>query len=178
MMTRLLVVVMALSVALPALAGRRKPFVATETDFTCIRDWPKVGTLRVFHAKKRKLRKAVRTLEKGKPRRKLPKGTILQLIPFEAMVKAKGGFNKDGGGWEFFALSVSADGTEILQRTSLETPDAPVGNPLGSCQGCHASAADFDFVCGNGRGVCPGNAFPEAISRVLQETDPRCPPLE
>jgi hypothetical protein len=177
-MTRALVVVLVLAIACPATAGRRKPFVATASDFTCIRDWPKVGTLRVFHPKKRKLRKAIRILERGKPRRKMPKGTILQLIPFEAMVKAKGGFNKEGGGWEFFALSVSAAGTEIVQRSSLETPDAPVGNALGSCQGCHSSAAEFDFICGNGRGLCAGNAFPEEISRVLQETDPRCPPLE
>jgi hypothetical protein len=175
---RAVLFLLVLCVAIPASAGRKKPFLATETDFTCIRDWPKVGTLRVFHHKKRKLRKAVRTLERGKPKRKLPKGTILQLIPFEAMVKAKGGLNREGGGWEFFALSVSADGTEILQRTSLETPDAPVGNALGSCQSCHSAAADFDFVCGNGRGLCAGNAFLEEISRLLQETDPRCPPLE
>ena len=45
-----------------------------------------------------------------------PAGTTIQLIPGEAMVKE---FEKDfpnTNGWEFFALTVSANGTKIASR--------------------------------------------------------------
>ena len=41
----------------------------------------------VFHRKHRKLRKALRIAERDLPARRYPVGTIVQLFPFEAMVK-------------------------------------------------------------------------------------------
>src|SRR5262249_2270387 len=45
-----------------------------------------------------------------------PPGTIIQLIPTEAMVKRDKGFNPVTHDWEFFELDVSKDGTEIRKR--------------------------------------------------------------
>src|SRR5207244_13178579 len=65
----------------------------------------------VFHRRHRKLRKALRIAERDLPARRYPPGTILQLFPFEAMVKRGGRFNPEGDGWEFFRLSVTPAGT-------------------------------------------------------------------
>jgi hypothetical protein len=173
-MLRVLVVTLVLALAGPAVAGRE--FVADESDFTCIRDWTKIRNLRVFHRKPKKLRKAIRILEGAKAGKRLPKGTIVQLVPFEAMVKRGGKFNKDGRGWEFFALAVSADGTTIVQRGGAEVQNQFTGD---SCQGCHSAAPDFDFICEKGHGCVPLPGFvDDEFLANLQNGDPRCPPLE
>jgi hypothetical protein len=156
----------------PAFAG--KEFVADEADFTCIRDWSKVRNIRVFNAKPRRLKKALKILEREKLGRKLPKGTILQLVPNEAMVKRGGKFNPEGDGWEFFALGVSAAGTTIITRGGPEAVSQFGG---GSCQGCHAAAADFDFVCEKSHGCIELPDFlTDEVFQALQESDVRCPP--
>jgi hypothetical protein len=174
-MTRpLVIVLMALALAAPSDAKRE--FVADESDFTCVRDWPKVRNLRVFHHKARKLRKAIRTLEKGLPGYKLPKGTIVQLVPFEAMVKRGGRFNPEGRGWEFFRLLRSPEGTVIDQRGGPEVVNAFTGD---SCQGCHGAAPDFDLICEKDHGCVSLPAFvTDEFLQLLQETDARCPPAE
>ena len=43
-----------------------------------------------------------------------PPGTVIQLIPTEAMVKRDKGFNPVTHDWEFFDLDVSKDGTAAL----------------------------------------------------------------
>jgi hypothetical protein len=173
-MRQVLVGLLVLALAVPALAGRRQPFEATESDFECLLKWPKVRRTRIFHPKPRKLRKAIRIFERGKPRRKLPKGTILQLVPTEAMVKAKGGFNKEGGGWEFFRLGVSPEGTTILERGGAEVMNR-LSDPPASCQNCHAAAKTFDFVCETDHG-CVELSVPDIIIEILQNSDPRCTP--
>jgi len=173
-MRRTLVVLLALALALPAAAGRRQAFHATEADFDCLLEWPQVRRMRVFNAKPRQLRKAIRILERSKPRRKLPRGTILQLVPTEAMVKAKGGFNKEGGGWEFFRLGVGPEGTTILERGGVEVSNR-LTNPPASCQNCHVAARKFDFVCETGHG-CIELGIPDTIIELLQNADPRCTP--
>ena len=40
-----------------------------------------------------------------------PVGTVLQLIPTEAMVKRHKGYSPSTDDWEFFALKVSPQGT-------------------------------------------------------------------
>jgi len=45
-----------------------------------------------------------------------PPGSLLQLIPGEAMVKHDRGFNAETHDWEFFELDVSKDGTKIRKR--------------------------------------------------------------
>src|SRR5262245_18577291 len=68
-------------------------FVASETDFGCITEWRKIHNLRVFNHKRARLRKALRIIKRGKPGHSLPVGTIVQLVPFEAMAKRGGDFN-------------------------------------------------------------------------------------
>jgi len=43
-----------------------------------------------------------------------PTGTVIQLVPTEAMVKRDKGFNHVIHDWEFFDLDVSKDGTAAL----------------------------------------------------------------
>src|SRR4029077_12657819 len=98
-----------------------------------------------------------------------PVGTILQLVPQEAMVKRAPGFSPATNDWEFFSLDVSARGTRILSRGG-----AKVLNRFGgSCASCHAAAASqFDFVCGTTHGCAPLPIGPALIA-LLQRTDPR-----
>ena len=98
-----------------------------------------------------------------------PVGTILQLVPQEAMVKRAPGFSPSTNDWEFFSLDVSAKGTRILSRGG-----AKVLNRFGgSCASCHAAAASrFDFVCGNDHGCAPLPIGPDVFA-ALQKSDPR-----
>ncbi len=150
-----------------------KEFVAEPADFSCMMQGATVPghKVRIFHHKKRLLRKAIRVLEREKPKKKYPVGTILQLVPFEAMVKRGGRFNKDGNGWEFFALRPTATGTEIVARGAADVVNQFNGT---SCQGCHVASRDFDFVCDVDHG-CGLLGVPDAVILRLQEIDPRCP---
>jgi len=65
-----------------------------------------------------------------------PEGTLLQLIPNEAMVKQQKGFSPGTNDWEFFALDTDKDGTKIVSRGAEE-----VNNFLGlNCFECHKAA--------------------------------------
>ncbi len=66
-----------------------------------------------------------------------PVGTIIQLIPQEAMVKRAKGFSPATKDWEFFSLDVSATGTKILSRGGAKV----VNRFGGSCASCHSAAA-------------------------------------
>jgi hypothetical protein len=98
-----------------------------------------------------------------------PVGTIIQLVPTEAMVKRAAGFSPATRDWEFFSLSVSKSGTKILSRGGAEV----LNRFGGSCASCH-SAADpkFDMVCGTDHGCAPLPIGP-AVFALLQRTDPR-----
>ncbi|HET7722564.1 MAG TPA: hypothetical protein VFK43_21545, partial [Acidimicrobiales bacterium] len=81
-----------------------------------------------------------------------PVGTIIQLVPSEAMVKRAPGFSPATNDWEFFSLAVSPEGTEILQRGG---PDV-VNQFGGSCADCHLQAdPQFDLVCEDTHGCAP-----------------------
>ncbi len=100
-----------------------------------------------------------------------PVGTVLQIIPFEAMVKRKAGFNPTLGDWEFFSLNVAKEGTTIVSRGTTD-----VQNQFGGkCAECHLPAtAKWDFVCETTHGCKPIGASPELIE-AFQNGDPRCP---
>jgi hypothetical protein len=163
----LTLVLLALLLAAPAFALR--DFEATEADFGCVLNWDKVNNVRIFNAKPKLLKKAKRVLERGKPHRKYPIGTIIQLIPTEAMVKRKKSFNPDGNGWEFFRLGLSPQGTTIISRgaDAINFVDLP-------CKACHAKAEKFDFVCEKTHG-CDPIPVTDALVDALQRSDPRCP---
>jgi len=49
-----------------------------------------------------------------------PEGTVLQLIPNEAMIKQQKGFSPGTNDWEFFALDTDKNGTKIVGRGAEE----------------------------------------------------------
>lgn len=176
-----LVVLLAVALATPAGATRdfvatTRDFVATTRDFKCITRGHKVPGKNFFirHKKKAVLRKAIRLTEdaiaNGTTDFQYPVGTMLQLFPFEAMVKRKAGFNPDGGDWEYFQLAISDTGkTTILSRGKVE-----VENHFGSCQGCHATlAASHDYVCEYVVGTA-GLRLTDQQVADLQAQDRRC----
>jgi hypothetical protein len=98
-----------------------------------------------------------------------PVGTIIQLVPQEAMVKRRAGFSPSTDDWEFFSLDVSAAGTKILTRGGAEV----LNRFGGSCSDCHRAAqSQFDFVCGQDHGCAPLPIGPDIIT-ALQKADPR-----
>ena len=98
-----------------------------------------------------------------------PVGTIIQLIPTEAMVKRAKGFSPATDDWEFFSLDISASGTKILSRGGAQV----LNRFGGSCASCHSAAQpQFDFVCGTTHGCAPLPIGPAVIAS-LQKSDPR-----
>jgi hypothetical protein len=98
-----------------------------------------------------------------------PVGTIIQLIPQEAMVKRAKGYSPATNDWEFFSLDTSASGTKILSRGGAKV----VNRFGGSCASCHSAAQhQFDFVCGTTHGCAPLPVGP-AVFAALQKADPR-----
>jgi hypothetical protein len=98
-----------------------------------------------------------------------PVGTIIQLLPFEAMVKRHAGFDPATHDWEFFSLDVSAQGTRILTRGTTNV----VNRFGGNCASCHEAAqSQFDLVCGKRHGCAP-LPIGDAVIAGLQKADPR-----
>jgi hypothetical protein len=98
-----------------------------------------------------------------------PVGTIIQLVPQEAMVKRQKGFSPSTRDWEFFFLSVSATGTMIETRGTSDV----VNRFGGNCAGCHQGAeARFDGVCEEDHGCAPLPIGPD-VFHAIQESDPR-----
>ena len=99
-----------------------------------------------------------------------PVGTIIQLVPQEAMVKRRAGFDPKSNDWEFFELGVSAEGTKINKRGGAEVVSSI---SKSSCADCHKFAqAKFDFVCENDHG-CEPLPIPDSVFLALQQGDPR-----
>ena len=141
----------------------------SEQTFGCILDWPQVRNTRIKHEDPKALAEAMRIFKDSVPNTEYPVGTILQLVPFEAMVKHPREKFPKTSGWEFFALEVSADGTRIRDRG-----DSVVNLSQGkTCLSCHQPAAGFDFVCEKGHGCAPIPFNDQAI-QVIQQADARC----
>ncbi len=100
-----------------------------------------------------------------------PVGTIIQLVPTEAMVKRRAGYSPSTGDWEFFSLRVSPEGTKIVKSGGA------VKNFAGAdCASCHSLAErKFDFVCGKDHGCAPLPLTDALIARI-QRGDPRPKP--
>jgi hypothetical protein len=167
---RCLALVMVLLVAAAAYA---REFVAEADDFQCLTAGTKAPGKHFYisNLKKRKLKKALRKTETGKVGKGYPVGTILQLFPFEAMVKRGGKFNREGHGWEYFQLKITPDGqTEISKRGTAEV----IGLTGTSCQNCHEQlAADHDAICEFVIGA-EGLGLTEEMITALQAGDVRC----
>jgi hypothetical protein len=143
--------------------------VITEKSFGCVLDLPKVRNTRIQNPDPEKLKEAIRIFPSSVPDTEYPGGTILQLIPTEAMVKHDRSAFPKTNGWEFFALTVSPGGTTIQERgdkvinTSLKKP----------CLDCHSPAAKFDFVREQGHGCATIPVTDEQIA-AMQAGDPLC----
>ena len=73
-----------------------------------------------------------------------PPGSLIQLVPGEAIVKREKGFNPATRDWEFFELDVSKEGTEIRKRGFADV----VNRFGGNCFACHIAARpEWDLVC-------------------------------
>ena len=98
-----------------------------------------------------------------------PVGTIIQLVPQEAMVKRRAGFSPATNDWEFFFLSVSPEGTIVEVRGA----DEVVNRFGGNCASCHAAAdPQFDMVCEDDHG-CEPLPIDDNVILAIQEADPR-----
>ena len=98
-----------------------------------------------------------------------PVGTIVQLVPQEAMIKRAKGWNPMTHDWEFFFLETSAAGTKIVTRGATET----VNRFGGNCFSCHVKAdAKWDLVCEQDHG-CDPLPIGRAVISAIQSADPR-----
>ena len=102
--------------------------------------------------------------------RSYPAGTIVQLVPSEAMVKHHQGWNPQTNDWEFFELKVSEEGTKIKVRGTTQV----VNKFGGNCFECHQKAQpQWDLICEEDHG-CDPLPIPDFLIRWTQEGDPRC----
>lgn len=98
-----------------------------------------------------------------------PVGTLIQLVPQEAMVKRRAGFDAGSDDWEFFNLDVSPTGTKITTRGG----SAVINRFGGSCSSCHSAAEPrFDFICEHTHG-CDPLPIGDDVIRSIQQADPR-----
>lgn len=99
-----------------------------------------------------------------------PPGSVIQLVPTEAMVKREAGFSPATGDWEFFELEVAGKQTSIRARGFAEVNNRFGGN----CFACHAPARQpWDFVCEDSHG-CEAIPVTRQMTAALQRSDSRC----
>ena len=140
----------------------------TAADFTCPNEWPQVDRFFITNLLGQ-LDAAVAIAERGEG--ELPVGTVVQLIPSEAMVKRRAGFSPESNDWEYFKLSANGAETVIDERgtTAIE-------NAVGKCNTCHAGAGvEHDFICRSGRGCEDFPPPAHFATAMLATTDSRCP---
>jgi hypothetical protein len=103
-----------------------------------------------------------------------PIGSVVQLVPGEAMVKHAPGFNAATKDWEFFELDVQPTATKIKVRGTTNA----VNQFGGNCLACHAKAeAKWDMICEQGHGCDPIPVTP-VMAKAIQNTDPRCAKID
>lgn len=140
----------------------------TAADFACILKWPKVRQFRITN----KLGNLDGSLAVASSpgMSDYPVGTLIQLVPTEAMVKRGAGFSSKTNDWEFFSLQVTRDATTILARGT----DQVINQFGGNCLNCHAKAEKkFDFLCEKTHGCDPLPIGDDVIQQI-QDADPRC----
>ena len=99
-----------------------------------------------------------------------PVGTIVQLVPFEAMVKRGAGYNPTTNDWEFFFLEINGAETTIGAR-GVEDVENQFG---GNCFDCHSKAeAQWDLICEKDHG-CDPLPLNDQLIQNLQDGDSRC----
>jgi len=163
----------ATSIAIPTTTPTTTPattpeeFVAQASDFDCLTDWTHVRHFRITNTLGH-LDEALAVAHGDMPP-PYPVGTIIQLVPAEAMVKRGNGFFPAGDDWEFFVLAASPAGTQILKRGRDEVIN--IGPP---CFACHSAASHTDLICETNNG-CVALGLTEQLINTIQDSDPRCP---
>ena len=138
-------------------------------DFGCILDWDKVHRFRITNLLGHT--DEALAIAGSATGGTYPVGTVIQLVPFEAMVKRRAGFSASTHNWEFFALGVTAEGTTIDDRGT----DDVVNQFNGNCLDCHSLAEpQWDLVCETTHGCAP-LPLTEAQIESIQNSDARCP---
>ncbi len=150
-------------------AGAEEDLDMSPEDFVCILEWDKVRNLRI--ANLLGYQDEALAVANSPDGGVYPVGTVIQLVPTEAMVKRAAGTSPISGDWEYFFLEVSAQGTEIATRGFEEVVNGFGGN----CQDCHSKAApQWDFICEKDHG-CDPLPFTDEQIEAVQNADPRCP---
>jgi len=141
------------------------------SDFECIKRWEYIGPYYLTNKLGAdNLAEALKVANSPKGGT-FPPGTIIQLLPMEAMVKRIKGWNPPTNDWEFFALAITTTGTTIKTRGAQDTVNFANMN----CFNCHSKAApQWDFVCGSNHG-CASLGVTDQFIQDFQNTDPRCP---
>ena len=149
-----------------------KPVAITEASFGCIRDLKPVRGFYVGNL----LGNIDATLAAANAAGSMPypPGSVVQLVPTEAMVKHQPGYNAATNDWEFFELDVQPGATKIRVRGATEV----VNQFGGNCLTCHAQAeAKWDMICEQGHGCAPIPVTP-TMAKAIQNTDPRCAKMD
>ncbi len=157
------------SAVVPDAAGGGEDLDMKASDFECVLRWDKVRNFRITNKLGHKA-EALAVANNVNGGMEYPVGTIIQLVPFEAMVKRAKGWNLPSGDWEFFALGVSGSTTTIDSRGN-----ATVNFQGKQCLDCHAKTMPaFDFVCEKTHGCDPLGIGDDVILQ-FQNADSRCP---
>ncbi len=146
------------------------PIVATEASFQCITHMTPVRGFYVSNLLGHldATLKAARSPDGAV----YPPGSIVQLVPTEAMVKLRPGSSPVTRDWEFIELDVNAQGSTIRHRGYADV----VNRFGGNCFGCHAAAQpQWDMICETTHGCAPV-PLTRAMIEALQRSDPRCKP--
>jgi len=155
---------------IPEVDARVEDLDMRAEDFECIRNWDKVRGFFVTNKLGHKTETlAVANAGEGT----YPVGTVIQLVPFEAMVKRRPGFSPASNDWEFFAIKDNADGTTtIVERGGTsDVKNQFNGKP---CLDCHALAKpQYDLVCEKSHG-CESLGIPDSVIENAQKADKRC----
>jgi len=142
-------------------------------DFDCITDWD-VGDVYRIKNLRGNITEAL-AVANSPTGGTFPLGTVIQLIPTEAMVKRAEGWNPITNDWEFIELSKNATRTLIIERGGEEV----VHFTGATCFSCHSVEAidppDWDLICRKTHGCEPLIIpFTDPQLIAIQDTDPRC----
>ena len=152
-----------------ALAVAAAPAI-DDTSFSCIRDLTPVRGFYVGNLQGN-LDETVAVASAGTGT--YPPGSVVQLVPSEAMVKLDAGTSPATGDWEFFELTVTGAGSTINKRGFVDV----VNKFGGNCFACHIKAdPGRDMICETGHGCDPIPLTRNMID-AIQNTDPRCEPV-
>ncbi len=139
----------------------------TAETFGCLKTWEAVGNTR-YHSTTGQL-DSVLAIARGESEGPFPAGTVVQLMPTEAMAKLNPGTSPETDDWEYLKLKVGRTGVEIDERGGAE-----VKNLAGSCHGCHTTEPRWDHVCGADHGCKPLPKFIVKAALKAVDKDPRC----